>query len=150
MSGVPGSIASIRSAPSCSSERDHGGGVNGVPGVERGSLERQSRPVGAGLEHSAPPVSHPATEDGRHAPTRDRGAELELPPLGKSGQRARQLVEPRLHFAAEAGGETLPRSRADAGHGRTHALTVAQSLHRLLRPARALAELRMPCQINHP
>lgn len=80
----------------------------------------------AGLQYSAPPVSHPATEDGRHAPARNRGAELELPPLCKSGQHARQLVEPRLHFAAEASGATLPCSRVDAGNGRTHAPTVAQ------------------------
>ncbi|MGZ8761135.1 MAG: hypothetical protein ACXWXV_11285 [Aeromicrobium sp.] len=56
-------------------------------------------------------------EDGRDAPAQDRGAELELPSLCNSGQDPRQLIEPRLHFAAEASGETLPCSRVDAGDG---------------------------------
>src|SRR5436190_14417322 len=88
-----------------------------MTGVERGRFERQARAVGAGLQYRAPAVSHPATEDGRYAPARDWRAELELPLLFKSGEHARQLVEPRLHFAAEAGRETLPCSQVDAGNG---------------------------------
>src|SRR5437762_984295 len=91
-----------------------------MTGVERGRFECQARAVGAGLQYRAPAVSHPATEDGRYAPARDWRAELELPLLFKSGQHARQLVEPRLHFVAEAF-----MSRTDAGSKRCSSRVLA-------------------------
>jgi hypothetical protein len=65
----------------------------------RGGFEHQARTVRADLQHSAPPISHPAPEHRRHAPTRNRRAKLKLPPLGKNGQHTWQLVKPRLRTA---------------------------------------------------
>ena len=69
-------------------QREHGRGVHGGPALERGRLVGQAGGVGTDLQHRAPPVGHPAAQDDRHAPARDRRAELELPPLGQSVQHA--------------------------------------------------------------
>jgi hypothetical protein len=61
-----------------------------------------------------------------HASARYRRTEFEPPPLRKSGQRARQLVQPGLHAVTEAGGEALPGRPVDTGNGRTHGPTVTR------------------------
>ena len=92
----------------------------GRPPVERSCLVRQPCAVWADFQHRGASVSHPAPNDGRHAPPRNERVPLDSPTLCKSAQDVRQLVKPWRDLGSKPRGETPPNSIVDPRPGRTH------------------------------
>jgi hypothetical protein len=91
----------------------HIGHLSAGPVCERGGFELQPATVGADLQHAAPPVGQPASNDYGRLPAWDRHVERQVPLVRDGRQERRQVSEPRLDLAAEASCEALPRSLVD-------------------------------------
>jgi hypothetical protein len=103
---VPGTIASIGSAPTLTSAARDGRDVGRVPPVERGRLVVQAFSVGAHLQHRRASVCGSALDDYRHVPARNERAQFDVPAVRQCGQNSRQLVQPRFDLTA------VPRDQA--------------------------------------